>query len=60
MLSLGIIYRFDNRFREQARSHNGPAVNTPSVYTNDPLWERACSKTAARSPPSSALYHTFL
>ncbi|AEA68489.1 Hypothetical protein PSEBR_m754 [Pseudomonas brassicacearum subsp. brassicacearum NFM421] len=34
----------NHRHREQARSHNGPAVNTRLKKTQDPLWERACSR----------------
>ncbi|CAI8804732.1 hypothetical protein EMIT043CA1_60058 [Pseudomonas brassicacearum] len=33
-----------HRNREQARSHRGLVVNTDFVTTQDPLWERACSR----------------
>ncbi|MCP1456909.1 hypothetical protein J3D49_004463 [Pseudomonas kilonensis] len=34
----------NHRYREQARSHNGPAVNTRLMDTQNSLWERACSR----------------
>ncbi len=34
----------NHRYREQARSHNGTAVNTRLMDTQNHLWERACSR----------------
>jgi hypothetical protein len=34
-------------FREQARSHSGFVSDTYSAYTDDQMWERACSRMAA-------------
>ncbi|ALQ01105.1 hypothetical protein AK973_0656 [Pseudomonas brassicacearum] len=44
MLSQRDICCFGGRYREQARSHRGPAANTNLVNNRNPLWERACSR----------------
>ncbi|RBB97909.1 hypothetical protein C3E98_022930 [Pseudomonas sp. MWU13-2625] len=41
-----------DRFRGQARSHIGSAVNTNCVNNRDLLWERACSRRGPQSRPS--------
>ncbi len=36
-----------SRFREQACSHSGSVSNTNSVFIEDRMWERACSRMQA-------------
>ena len=49
----------NHRYREQARSHSGPVVNTRLMNTQDPLWERACSRCRRHIQHHRKLNHRY-
>ncbi len=53
------LMQLTHSYREQARSHNGPVVNTRLMNTQDHLWERACSRSGLHLQHPCKLTHCF-